>query len=112
MDNLNDQQKEVTSHRGSPLVCYAAAGTGKTQALTCRIASLIKDDKVPPEKIVALTFTRKAAREMKERAAEYAGISLTSLCYIVTFHSFCLQMLRRYKNNSTLKQISQFTDDK
>lgn len=104
--NLNDKQQEVVSHRGSPLVCFAAAGTGKTQALTCRIASLIKDDGVPPEKIVALTFTTKAANEMKQRAAHVANISDNRLKYVCTFHSFCLKILRQFSANPIFKKYA------
>jgi len=106
METLNPEQKQVVKHRGSPLVVFAAAGTGKTQALTCRIASLIKDDGVPAEKIVGLTFTRKAANEMKERAAHMAGISPAQLRHVGTFHSFCLQMLRRFGKNRVFQRIS------
>ena len=103
---LNEQQREVVYHRGSPLVCFAAAGTGKTQALTCRIASLIKDDGVDPKKIVALTFTTKAANEMKERAARIANVSKHDLRYVSTFHSFCLKVLRKFSSNKIFRQLA------
>jgi DNA helicase-2/ATP-dependent DNA helicase PcrA len=102
---LNAEQKEVVYHRGSPLICFAAAGTGKTQALTCRIASLILDDQVSPEKIVALTFTRKAANEMS-----LVGISRDSFPYIGIFHSFCLQMLCKFNNNKTFLKLANFLE--
>ena len=108
MEYLNKQQKEVVHHRGSPLVCFAAAGTGKTQSLTCRIASLIKDDGVEAQKIIALTFTTKAAKEMKERASTIAQISENELKYVSTFHSFCLKLLREFSDNPFFKQIAQF----
>jgi len=108
---LNDQQREVVYHRGSPLVCFAAAGTGKTQALTCRIASLIKDDGVDPKKIVALTFTTKAANEMKERAAKIADVSKHDLRYVSTFHSFCLKVLRKFSGNTIFRRLAEIQDD-
>ena len=116
MDLLNDKQREVVTHRGSPLVCFAAAGTGKTQALTCRIASLIKDDGVNPDKIIALTFTIKAANEMKQRAALYSSSTKTNvnqhdLKYVSTFHSFCLKLLRKFSNNKIFRQISDMTNN-
>jgi superfamily I DNA/RNA helicase len=95
MLNLNQQQLEVVRHRGSPLLVFAAAGTGKTQALTARIAHLVRYDGVPPLRIMALTFTRKAAAEMRKRAAEKCGCSERQLMNVGTFHSACIRLLRR-----------------
>jgi len=91
---LNPEQLEVVLHRGSPLLVFAAAGTGKTQALTVRIAHLVKEDGVPPDRILALTFTRKAAREMRERAARLCGCPESDLCHVGTFHSTCARLIR------------------
>ena len=93
---LNQAQLEVATHRGSPLLVFAAAGTGKTQALASRIAHIVAHDGVPPEKILALTFTRKAAAEMRERAAGLCGIEEGRLRSVGTFHSLCVNLLRRY----------------
>lgn len=92
---MNRQQQEVVEHRGAPLLVLAAAGTGKTQALTSRIADIISRDGVDPGSILAVTFTNKAAAEMRHRAAKLSGVSEAQLC-IGTFHSACARLLRQY----------------
>jgi len=92
---MNPDQLEVVAHRGVPLLVLAAAGTGKTHALTSRIADLIKRDGVPPQEILAVTFTNKAAAEMRKRASALCGVPETELC-ISTFHSLCARILRQY----------------
>lgn len=104
MDRLNDDQKAVVQHRGSPLLVFAAAGTGKTQALTARIADLVQTDDIPPERIIALTFTRKAAAEMKRRAAERCGCEESRLKYVGTFHSVCMTLLRMERLRSIARE--------
>lgn len=96
LEGLNDSQMRVATHRGSPLLVFAAAGTGKTQALTARIAHLVAHDGVPPDKILALTFTRKAATEMRQRAAAMCEVDESQLRNVGTFHSLCVRILRRY----------------
>ena len=93
---LNEAQLQVAIHRGSPLLVFAAAGTGKTQALASRIAHIVSNDGVPPHKILALTFTRKAAAEMRERTALMCGIDEAHLRNVGTFHSLCVSLLRKY----------------
>lgn len=105
---LNDEQRAVVAHRGSPLLVFAAAGTGKTQALTARIAGIVLDDRVPPKRVLALTFTRKAAKEMRLRAAQLCGCSEEDLSSVGTFHSFCVRFLRRFGHH-VAPGLRQFT---
>jgi DNA helicase II / ATP-dependent DNA helicase PcrA len=96
MESLNEAQREAVLHPPDrPLLVLAAAGTGKTQALTCRIAHAIRERHVLPWRILAVTFTNKAAREMRTRAAALSGVPATSLC-IGTFHSICVRILRKH----------------
>ncbi len=95
LSGLNAAQREVAEHRGSPLLVFAAAGTGKTQALTSRIAHLVLRDGVAPSRILAVTFTRKAAGEMRRRAAALCRVEETDLRNVCTFHSLCVRLLRR-----------------
>ena len=92
---MNPDQLEVVAHRGVPLLVLAAAGTGKTHALTSRIADLVKRDGVPPQEILAVTFTNKAATEMRKRASALCGVPEADLC-ISTFHALCARLLRQY----------------
>lgn len=92
---MNPDQLEVVDHRGVPLLVLAAAGTGKTHALTSRIADLVKRDGVPPQEILAVTFTNKAAAEMRKRASAMCGVPEADLC-ISTFHALCARILRQY----------------
>ena len=94
LSRCNPEQREVVLHRGSPLLVFAAAGTGKTHALTSRLAHIIRNDGVQPEQILGMTFTRKAAREMRTRAAKYTGVEERDFKNIGTFHSTCIGLLR------------------
>jgi len=92
---LNDKQKEAVLHFEGPLLILAGAGSGKTRVLTHRIAYLIEEHQVPPYHILALTFTNKAANEMRERVnniIEYGDGSI----WVSTFHSTCVRILRRF----------------
>ena len=92
---LNDKQKEAVLHFEGPLLILAGAGSGKTRVLTHRIAYLIEEHQVPPYHILALTFTNKAANEMRERVnniIEYCAGSI----WVSTFHSTCVRILRRF----------------
>ncbi|MDP2933874.1 MAG: UvrD-helicase domain-containing protein, partial [bacterium] len=101
-DGLNDKQIEAVRAINGPVLILAGAGSGKTKALTCRIAHLIASD-VPPENILAVTFTNRAAGEMKERIARILApvnnqktvAENYSLPWMGTFHSTCLKILRR-----------------
>ncbi|MCP3977755.1 MAG: UvrD-helicase domain-containing protein [bacterium] len=92
--DLNPQQVEAVTHGGGPLLVLAGAGSGKTRVITHRIARLILDERIAPWRIVAVTFTNKAAAEMRERVERILG-STESGCRIGTFHSMCLRILRR-----------------
>lgn len=95
IDSLNPQQKDAAiSYQGSTLI-LAGAGTGKTRVITCRIAYML-DCGIQPNEIAAMTFTNKAAREMKERIQEMVGKGRAKSLSISTFHSFCISLLRKY----------------
>lgn len=91
---LNDRQKEALLHTKGPLLILAGAGSGKTKVVTNKIAYLIKEQNVPSWKILAITFTNKAAKEMKDRVAKLIDEDIDSL-WIGTFHSICVRILRR-----------------
>jgi DNA helicase-2/ATP-dependent DNA helicase PcrA len=94
-DTLNPEQKRAVLHDKGPLLILAGAGSGKTRVLTHRIAYLIEHRNVNPWNILAVTFTNKAAREMKERVDQIVGYGSESI-WVSTFHSTCVRILRRY----------------
>lgn len=93
VETLTPQQREAVEHRGSPLVILAGAGTGKTTALTARIAHIIASGDAIPEEILAVTFTNKAAKELKVRLQKRFDDELHGMT-VGTFHSICAKMLR------------------
>ncbi|HET7616490.1 MAG TPA: UvrD-helicase domain-containing protein, partial [Bacillales bacterium] len=95
LTGLNDVQKEAVKHTKGPLLIMAGAGRGKTRVLTHRIAYLLVEKEVAPWNILAITFTNKAAREMKSRVADLTGEALADQIWISTFHSMCVRILRR-----------------
>lgn len=107
LDRLNDRQKEAVLHKDGPLLVLAGAGSGKTSVLTTSIAHKIKEESVDPRNILAITFTNKAANEMKDRVADLLDMDVSYL-WIGTFHSICARILRMnidkigYSNNFTI----------
>ncbi len=94
MDGLNPEQAAAVRHEGGPLLVVAGAGSGKTRVLTRRIAYLMKNRHVNPYEILAITFTNKAAGEMKDRVTELVGQVARSM-WVSTFHSACVRLLRQ-----------------
>ncbi|TDD15760.1 DNA helicase PcrA [Nonomuraea diastatica] len=94
LDGLNPQQREAVIHHGSPLLIVAGAGSGKTRVLTHRIAYLLAERDAHPGEILAITFTNKAAKEMKERIDQLVGPRSKAM-WVMTFHSACMRILRR-----------------
>ncbi len=94
LEGLNPQQAEAVTHPGGPLLIVAGAGSGKTRVLTNRVAWLIESEGVSPFEILAITFTNKAADEMRRRVGELVG-PVAQRMWVSTFHSACVRILRR-----------------
>ncbi|MFF4017642.1 DNA helicase PcrA [Streptomyces sp. NPDC001843] len=94
LEGLNENQRAAVVHSGSPLLIVAGAGSGKTRVLTHRIAHLLGERGVHPGQILAITFTNKAAGEMKERVEQLVGPRANAM-WVMTFHSACVRILRR-----------------
>ncbi len=95
LEGLNNEQQEAVCHYNGPLLILAGAGSGKTRVLTNRIAWLIEEKGVNPWNIMAITFTNKAAGEMRDRVDRMVGFGADSV-WVATFHSTCVRILRRY----------------
>ena len=93
--DLNPEQEKAVRTTEGPVLIIAGAGSGKTKALTHRVAYLVKEKKVGPRNILAVTFTNKAAGEMKERIIKLLGGQRDKLPVVVTFHSICVKILRQ-----------------
>jgi len=111
MPELNLAQREAVLHERGPLLVFAGAGSGKTRVITYRIANLLAEHDVPPYRILAVTFTNKAAGEMRARLSTIAGESLTRDLWVGTFHSVCARLLRRYHGEVGLEKDFVIYDD-
>ncbi|MFV0333341.1 MAG: ATP-dependent helicase [Tropicimonas sp.] len=107
LDGLNPAQREAVEALEGPVLMLAGAGTGKTRALTARIAHLLHTGTARPDEILAVTFTNKAAREMKARVARLLGEPVEGMPWLGTFHSICAKLLRRHAELAGLQ--SNFT---
>ncbi len=107
LDELNPAQREAVERLDGPVLMLAGAGTGKTKALTARIAHLLSAGRARPNEILSVTFTNKAAREMKERVGRLLGQPAEGMPWLGTFHSICVKLLRRHAELVDLK--SNFT---
>ena len=102
LDDLNEPQRQAVTHSGTPLLVVAGAGSGKTRVLTRRIAYLLAERNASPGEVLAITFTNKAANEMKERVAHIVGPHARSM-WVSTFHSACVRILRNEATRLGLK---------
>jgi DNA helicase-2/ATP-dependent DNA helicase PcrA len=109
LTGLNGPQRDAVTHAGSPLLIVAGAGSGKTRVLTHRIAYLLAARQVHPGEIIAITFTNKAAGEMKERVAALVG-PRARLMWVSTFHSACVRILRAEHEHAGMKSTFSIYD--
>ncbi|MGJ8604282.1 MAG: ATP-dependent helicase [Marivita sp.] len=107
LEGLNPAQRQAVETLDGPVLMLAGAGTGKTKALTTRIVHLLNTGRARPNEILAVTFTNKAAREMKERVGRTLGQTVEGMPWLGTFHSVCVKLLRRHAELVGLK--SNFT---
>lgn len=107
---LNDSQRRAVLHEQGPILVIAGAGSGKTRVITARITHLLTHHHVPPQSIVALTFTNKAALEMKHRIQQFLP-DAHALPFIGTFHSYCVRLLRSNQEKLATPFISILDDD-
>ena len=107
LDGLNPAQRAAVEQMDGPVLMLAGAGTGKTKALTARIVHLMNTGRARPNEILAVTFTNKAAREMKNRVGHMLGQSIEGMPWLGTFHAICVRLLRRHAELVGLK--SNFT---
>lgn len=109
--HLNAPQQEAVTHVNGPLLVFAGAGSGKTRVITYRIANLLAHHSVAPYRILAVTFTNKAAAEMKERLVRLGSEELVRDLWVGTFHSICCRLLRRYHAEVGLERNFVIYDD-
>src|SRR6056300_730382 len=96
LEDLNPAQREAVEALDGPVLMLAGAGTGKTKALTSRIVHLLNTGRARPNEILSVTFTNKAAREMKNRVGRLLGMQIEGMPWLGTFHSICVKLLRRH----------------
>ena len=109
LEGLNEEQREAVLHAGGPLLIIAGAGSGKTRVLTHRIGFLLVARAVQPGQILAITFTNKAAAEMRERVSELVGPRAKAM-WVMTFHSACVRILRREADKVGMKSTFSIYD--
>lgn len=108
---LNEPQMSAVLHPGGPLLLFAGAGSGKTRTITYRVANLIAEHGVPPYRILAVTFTNKAAQEMRARLETLTGPAIAADLWIGTFHGICVKFLRRHYDAAGLSSSFVIYDD-
>jgi DNA helicase-2/ATP-dependent DNA helicase PcrA len=111
LEGLNDIQAEAVLHTEGPVLIVAGAGSGKTRALTHRVAFLIRELRVSPGAVLSITFTNKAAREMADRVEGLVGGRVAKGMWILTFHSTCARILRREHNHLGIPSSFTIYDD-
>lgn len=109
--SLNEPQQKAAGHSDGPLLIFAGAGSGKTRTIIFRIANLIASHRVPPYRILAVTFTNKAAGEMRHRLEQLAGPEIARDLWVGTFHGTCAKFLRRYHDAVGLERSFVIYDD-
>lgn len=110
LDGLNPEQRLAVETTEGPVLVLAGAGTGKTRVLTTRIAHILATGLARPSEILAVTFTNKAAREMKERIAGFVGGNVEGMAWLGTFHSICVKILRKHAELVGLKSSFSILD--
>lgn len=111
LDNLNEEQRQAASCIDGPVMVFAGAGTGKTKTLISRIIYMIEESNINPRNILAITFTKKATAEMRERLSNYLDEKEASLVHISTIHSLCNRILRRNIELLGYKRDFEIIDD-
>src|SRR5690606_1477906 len=111
MAGPNDPQRSAVLHQAGPLLIFAGAGSGKTRTITYRIAHLLATDRVAPYRILAVTFTNKAAGEMRHRLEQLTGPEIARDLWVGTFHGICAKLLRRYSEEAGLDRNFVIYDD-
>src|SRR6187431_1281759 len=110
LEGLNPPQREAVLHEGGPVLVVAGAGSGKTRVLTRRICYLVSERRVHPGSILAITFTNKAAAEMRGRVMELVG-NRAKLMWVSTFHSACVRILRSEIGRFNISRSFSIYDD-
>jgi DNA helicase-2/ATP-dependent DNA helicase PcrA len=111
IDDLNEPQREAAAHVDGPLLVFAGAGSGKTRVITYRIANLVAVRRVAPYRVLAVTFTNKAAGEMKRRLEGLIGPDMTRDLWVGTFHATCARLLRKHHAAAGLERAFVIYDD-
>ena len=111
LPELNEPQARAVAHVDGPLLVFAGAGSGKTRVITFRIANLLAAHRVPPYRILAVTFTNKAAGELRSRVESLAGADVVRDLWVGTFHSVCARLLRRHHDAVGLERSFVIYDD-